>query len=430
MWIDRLRLTNFRAFADFELELDRQLTVLAGVNGAGKSSVLDGLAVAMGAWLDVFDKASSRPIRLPEVRVVGGGGAHPNFERQYPVCVEASGESGAAGLWWARAKNSDHGTTTRADAAQIIDLAKAHQRDVKAGAPIDLPLLASYGTGRLWSPVSATKLKASTRTSRAEGYKGALAPTASHTPLTQWMRWREYDRLQRAEQARSSGGLKADPWLAAIEQAVLDCVDGAQRFYFSVANDELVFAMADGATLPFAALSDGYRNLIGIVADIAWRATRLNTHLEAQAPRQTEGIVLIDEIELHLHPAWQHQVLRRLMHAFPRIQFVVTTHAPLVLASVPAKHLRFLRQNEQVAQVSRAEGLSANAVLRELMGVPERDPGTARELARLGQLLEAEEIAPARPLFEQLRAKLGDLDPELQGLEWELRALEVAGAPD
>lgn len=125
MWIERLRLENFKGFDHFDLTLDRQLTVLAGVNGAGKTSVLDGLAVAMGTWFLGFDDMPQRSIAPGEVRVEehvvrAQRSSLRSFERQYPVSVEAHGEVGAAGVFWKRTKKSDAGKTTRVDAGQLV----------------------------------------------------------------------------------------------------------------------------------------------------------------------------------------------------------------------------------------------------------------------------------------------------------------------
>jgi predicted ATP-binding protein involved in virulence len=448
MRIDTLTLTNFRGFERFELALHPQLTVLAGVNGAGKTSVLEGLAVAMGTWFLGFDDLPRRSISASDVRLVQHGDAHPNFERQFPVTVEATGELEAAHLYWSRSKNSTTGTTTVADAGQLIDMAKAHQEAVRQGEPIDLPLLAYYGAGRLWTSTTANHDRDLKRTSRAEGYREALEPRSNQAQLASWMKWRELDRLQRVQRVQEfmeAQGLSSthahqalsilpgslgEHMLTAVEMAVVQTVEGADRFFYSVSVDELVFQMKGGKLMPLSLYSDGYRNLVAMVADIAWRATRLNTHLEGRATREVAGVVLIDEIELHLHPGWQLTVLPRLMKAFPKLQFVVTTHAPLVVSSVPAEHIRMLDRQGNVHLVEAAEGLSANVVLRELMGVSERNPQTAHALAALGRKLEAGDAAGARAQFDQLRAQLGNLDPELQGLEWELRDLEVHGAAD
>lgn len=108
----------------------------------------------------------------------------------------------------------------------------------------------------------------------------------------------------------------------------------------------------DAGTMPVAQLSDGVRNMMGLVADIAFRATKLNPHLGLEAARQTAGIVLIDEVDMHLHPSWQQTVLASLQEAFPNIQFIVTTHSPQVLSTVSREHIRVLEQRAGVYTAS------------------------------------------------------------------------------
>jgi len=88
-------------------------------------------------------------------------------------------------------------------------------------------------------------------------------------------------------------------------------------------------------TLPFSYLSDGFRNMVAMVADIAVRCASLNPQFKGDAARNTPGVVMIDEIDLHLHPKWQRRVVNDLLNAFPKIQFVATTHSPFVIQSLP-----------------------------------------------------------------------------------------------
>lgn len=434
MQIDTLTLTHFRGFERLALELHPQLTVLAGVNGAGKTSVLEGLAVAAGAWLLGFDGVPSRPIQPDEVhvRLVELGG-QPAIEPQFPCVVEAQGRLDAqSALSWKRAKPKAGGRTTYGDALDIKRPAEAAQRAVKAGQPVDLPVIAYYGVGRLWLQKRDSTKKTRQLGSRTQAYQDCLEPASNQKLFLAWMQRLETARIQRIAEHANGGPLPTDvfrpPVLDSVQRAAAQMVEGAERLYFDVAHQQLRLLFEDGRRLPFDLLSDGYRNLVALAADLAWRAAQLNPHHEGKAPTRARGIVLIDEVELHLHPGWQLTVLPRLTAAFPKLQFVVTTHAPLVVASVPAEHIRFLDDHGGVHRVDVANGLSANVVLRELMGVPERDPKTARAMAELGRLLEAGDVAAARMHFDALRSQLGTLDPELQGLEWELRDLEVHGA--
>ncbi len=121
---------------------------------------------------------------------------------------------------------------------------------------------------------------------------------------------------------------------------------GWRDIEYSFSRDALVAHHEQFGELPVELLSDGIRNMIGMVADIAFRATKLNGQLGAQAATQTPGIVLIDEVDMHLHPEWQQVVLQNLTQAFPAVQFIVTTHSPQVLTTVARENIRILEQDE------------------------------------------------------------------------------------
>jgi predicted ATP-binding protein involved in virulence len=427
MRIDRLRLLNFRGFSDATLELDPRLTVVAGVNGSGKSSLIEGLAVAAGAWFLGFGDLPQRRLRTEDVRHVPYEfEGQPSIEPQFPCRVEAEGVAGTATRWVreVRARGGYYG-----DALEIKAAGERAQRAVAAGEPVDLPVLAAYGAGRLWLQKRTSTLKEARLGSRTQGYTDCLEAESSQRLLIAWMRRMETARIQRI--AAHGGPLPAEvfrpPALDLVQRAAAGLIEGAERLYFDVAHDELRLHFRDGRQMPFHLLSDGFRGLVALAADLAWRAIQLNPHQGAAALDKAVGIVLIDEIELHLHPAWQRSVLDRLLNIFPGLQFVVTTHAPLVLAATPAHQLRFLDATGAIHRVQVANGLTANTVLRALMGVPERADWAQRALSRLGALIEQGEKEAARAAFTHLRDTLGDLDPDLLTLEWELRDLEVHG---
>lgn len=115
---------------------------------------------------------------------------------------------------------------------------------------------------------------------------------------------------------------------------MLSCTPGAKDFYFDVGQDSIMIELEKEGLTHFNNLSDGFKNMVAMVADIAHRASRLNPHLGKDAAVATSGIVLIDEIDLHLHPKWQRRVVDDLQKAFPNLQFIATTHSPFILQSL------------------------------------------------------------------------------------------------
>ncbi|NOY26593.1 MAG: AAA family ATPase [Oligoflexia bacterium] len=323
MKIHTLRLANFRGFEHIELDLHDRLTLLVGLNASGKPALLDGLAIALGAWLGGTAQAGAedRPIHKTDARLVRQEqDGLPTLNPSYPVRVRADGTVQGRQVSWTRELRRATGRTTSGGARALRQIAADTERKAAQDPNVSLPLLAYYGTGRLW----VQKRNWAPRQplgSRMQGYAACLESAQNTRLFQRWMAWREGDHLQRLATARENGadpGAIPTPHLDAVAEAAKACLDGAARLFYSVNHQDLRLELSDGSVLPFAALSDGQRSLVVLAADIAWRAAQLNPQLGRSAPGQTKGVVLIDEIELHLHPAWQRRVIDDLTRS-PRV---------------------------------------------------------------------------------------------------------------
>ena len=163
-------------------------------------------------------------------------------------------------------------------------------------------------------------------------------------------------------------------------------------------------------------LSDGERGLLALAFDLTRRLAIANPELKDPVA-QGCAIVLLDEIELHLHPTWQRDVLRRLTKTFSNCQFVVTTHSPQVLGEVEAKHIHYLRCTKKGEIIHwtppRALGLDSNRVLRELMDAPSRNSAFDARAHKLFQLIDAEKFGDANALMSKLARTLGEDEPDV-----------------
>lgn len=367
--LNRLELKNFRCFEHLDMDFHPQLTVLVAENGAGKTSILDAIAVALGPFVGAFDDGVGpgflpSDIRVRQVRQTSGN------EMEYApngVALAAKGRIpgdylgtglGATEWPWSRHLASPQKSkTTIKDAKVLVDCAKTLQHDVRDGKTVNLPLLAYYGTNRLWQ-VRKLVTKKLAQTSRMVGYTDCLKSGSNYKIFCEWFRYWSNSAFAHAHRAAKQGTpedvSEFDDYIACVVQAISTCLapTGWCCIHYDVGQEELVALHEDAGTMPVAQLSDGVRNMIGLVADIAFRATKLNPHLGAEAARQTEGIVLIDEVDMHLHPSWQQTVLASLQEAFPKIQFIVTTHSPQVLSTVSREHIRVLEQHDGVYTAS------------------------------------------------------------------------------
>lgn len=347
MRIDELTLKNFKKFENQQLRFTPSFNLLVGENGSGKTSILDGLAVAIGSWelgLARYNRlCSARSILHKEVRLaaslsnVGRVRSKVHYERRYPVSVTARGmaysEKKKASLLdgdvieWTRTLESARGRTTSKAAKAISELGRQVGMQVMNGEAVTLPLISYYGTGRVWYQPrdlkSRMKLKNSKlHRSRLEGYRYSYFPFYNAVGIFDWFQEEQYISLQEGAETAA---------LKTVKQAVLNCVDGAVALDFNVMQADLILSVADQEPQPFNNLSDGYRSMVAMVSDIALKCHQLNGHLGMKALRETPGVVLIDELDLHLHPKWQRRIVEDLRRTFPRIQFICTTHSPFII---------------------------------------------------------------------------------------------------
>ena len=322
MKISELVLHNFRKFDDAYLQFNSQFNVLIGNNGKGKTTVLDALAMLLSTYFQGAKLTTGGgTIKASDARAVFREVNGQVFREASPeVWLEAVALIDAASVRWRR-DLGDRGGKAKEFVKKGLEARNkvVHNQD----ADLDLPLMLYYGAGRLWD--KHDDIVMDSPMSRLDSYRYCLDPKSDHKAFEKW--------FKRLSMAKLQSG-KDIPALDAVTNAVTSCIPGASAFYFDAGYDHLMIKLDHEGLMPFDDLSDGFRNMIGIIADIAHRASRLNPHLGADAAIKTKGIVLIDEIDLHLHPKWQRRVASDLKVAFKELQFIVSSHSPFILQSL------------------------------------------------------------------------------------------------
>ena len=169
--------------------------------------------------------------------------------------------------------------------------------------------------------------------------------------------------------------------------------------------------------LPLHYLSDGAKSILAIASDIAYRMAVLNPHLLGKVTEETDGIVLIDEIDMHLHPSWQRKVIDSLHKTFPKVQFILTTHSPTVLTNVPKENIRILNNGEIYTPDVNTRGRDVNSILREIMHTAIRPSDVTEKLNAFSKAIEDEDLDTAQKILDELRVQLGDNDSEVVGAQ-------------
>ena len=442
--LQQLQLRDYRCFEAIDIDFHSKLTVLVAANGGGKTAILDAIAVAFGPYIGAFDEAVGKHFESSDIRQFRVRETATN-EMEYAaqgVRLEASGcipDSNTSSTIWRRSLTSPtKAKTTIRDANELIDYGKRLQAAVRTpGKDVLLPLIAYYGTGRLWQQKKRTEAKGIQHTSRTIGYTDCVDPASSYKSFVEWFRYwnRNAQDLQFKNQTLSPAYQEFIGYIASVTGAVDTCLApvGWKDIEYSFRLDHLVAHHDQYGELPVALLSDGIRNMIGMVADIAFRATKLNGQLGAKAATQTPGIVLIDEIDMHLHPQWQQIVLQSLTQAFPQMQFIVTTHSPQVLSSVRRENIRVIGPDPSgriVAQppLAMTYGEPSGDVMHSVMLVDPQPPVSEKaDLQRLTEWVDQGNYASAEAtqLMQSLITALGEQHPQLQRLRRSIQRQEA-----
>ncbi len=395
-----LELMNFKCFKEQSFRFPTPFTVLIGDNGVGKTAILEALSIGIGAFFLGIDGHQAPPIELEQVRLVQYElGQTLTYEPQYPVAVRCAGTWGDQEIYWNRIRKGERSPATPY-AGTLTDLTEDLQEQVRKGMRVALPVIAFYSTGRLWRLPEERLGDTNTPGSRFRGYDHCLDPASHINLLMRWMKTQELISLQEKE---------PDRVLGAVKNAIANCVQDLEDVFYSIRREDLLATFADGVTLPFRLLSEGFRNMVAMVADIAYRAAVLNPHFEDAAAAQAPGIVLIDEIDLHLHPRWQRRVVEDLRRTFPRMQFIATTHSPFIVQSLRSGELIDLNKGPKGEYVNR----SIEDIAEDVMGIelPQRSERynqmfvAAQEYYRL--LQQAKGASPQN--IDRLKQKLDEL---------------------
>ena len=438
MRLDQITLKNYRCFEQLTVDFHPQLTVIAAPNGGGKTSILDAIRVLFDTYLGAFPTGVGKGIRVSDVRLSGTLTLPYSMAAAFPCEVHGRGllAEGENVMSWVRSLNSAKSGTTIKDAKVLAMRGK--QLQTLALDPRDKtnwPVLAYYGTGRLWSQKKLTsgKIHASGFFERAAGYIDCLEPASSYKLFVNWFGY-AYRAVTQAKIRFMEANPAATPMeilglqspYSSLIDAVRDAVNvvlrptGWGNIWYSETHKDVTASHPDFGTLAVSQLSDGLRNSLALVADIAFRAVQLNPHLGARAAMQTEGIVLIDEVDMHLHPSWQQLIVQLLREAFPRLQFIVTTHSPQVLSTIRRENIRVLDGSSAEIPLASTYGQPSGDVMHSVMGVDPQPPiHEALPLARLTALVDQGLWAQpeAIALMTQLTQTLGPSNARLQQLQ-------------
>lgn len=436
MKLESLSLAYCGGFEQIDIAFEPDVTLIAGVNGVGKSTVLHALAVLLSRAMPEFTPSRSVPLYFADDDIHGD-----KASLEVSARLQIDGQTINAGVQRLRAADEKgdrlmllrqaEAVTGTTDFAQALS-ARTLTGELEAGlketraALATLksavhPPLAVYFSPKRQLPGQPRSLPEAKPFDPSIAYGRALHDR--EVELREFMHWfRTQEKLGTVNEPRR---LKV---LEALRTVVSDLVPEFSNL--RIQEQPRLGFVVDKRGQPFYLhqLSDGERGLLALVFDLTRRLAIANPDSDNPIADGV-ALVLIDEIELHLHPKWQRDVLQRLRDIFKASQFVVTTHSPLVLGEVPARCVRFLEfVNGKVGVTVPTEsyGMDANRILQEFMGAPVRNRQVDAELKTLFELIDQERFDAARAAIAALERKLGEDEPELTRASSLIRFLEGA----
>ena len=395
-----LGVDNYRCFDELTLPLEEDTTILFAENGAGKTALLT--ALAMG--LAVIQRDSPKNLKLKAGR---------DSRRGVPNDKGAPEPAGPCEVTWTAAVGETETVTWSTTVQPASGRTTNQHRPIFEAVEsvrvpgVRWPLFAWYGVNRL-GRLHDRRRKVELTWDRWEAYASALDPNLDEAPLLQWL---QNEFL--GDTARRQQKLPERFFHAAVMEAAVQATPGATHAWYDAVEKNPVVRFEDGHAAPWSELSDGYHVFIALVADIARRAVMLNELDGAEAPARVEGVVLIDEIDLHLHPRWQRVALPRLREVFPRLQLIISTHSPQVLSSAENRQVRRLDDGQIQDRNVFVSGRDTNAILRDLMRTDARDDEGVVALRRLHDAIDRGDAEQADRMYRALQRRWGANDPAL-----------------
>lgn len=329
--LKQLSLRNFRLFGEDEQVLkfssDKNVTILVGNNGSGKSSILDAIAISISTFTANFPGQAIKQYTDSDVHITENEeyGDYMQVESIFETCYNGDIDI----LRYRQGKvKAPEGVLKNVNSYAELLMSKINNEE-----QCNLPIVAYYGTGRGQIKAPERKRDFKKAFTRWDAYTGALEASANFRQFIEWFDLME-DEERREREDRRDWDYKSKP-LETVRKALSTFV-GEKFSNPRMMIHPLRFVMdervGDGKCrqLRIEQMSDGYKIVTAMVADIASRMAEANP--DKENPLMSNGIVLIDEIDLHLHPKWQRTIIDSLSKTFPNIQFIVSTHSPIILS--------------------------------------------------------------------------------------------------
>jgi predicted ATP-binding protein involved in virulence len=425
MQIKNLSLTNVRAFSYAEITFQPGVNLIVGINGVGKSTILDTLRILLSQSLANLSQSRRKSLdfEITDITVNQPAlTAELTFEvpyKKFHYLVHQPREPHTA--------NSTSTGQVRDQTSATVERHDLNVTETSLKKSPQPPLAIYFSSRRALANIS-TQYK-------ANGKNAAFADALVHREL-RLMEFADWWLAQKtlATENAPNAQRHLDVLTIAISSIIDTCTNiRAHRETFNrpdkkgkstTQTNTTLLIDKTGVTLDLRQLSDGERGILALVLDLARRLSQANPHLED--PLQAAAVVLIDELDLHLHPQWQRTIVSKLTATFPNCQFIATTHSPLIIGEVEPENIILIAEDGEIIHPNQSFGMDTDWILKYIMGATTRHTETTLELKRIADLIENEDYDSATDAIDALRNQIGEF-PELVRLQTRIDRFQLLG---
>lgn len=425
MKITRLSLDNVRAFEEAEFVFNSGFNLIIGINGAGKSTALDAIRCCGSHLLSALQRMPFKPFGFGVDDIHGNA---PFAEAALHLSFGDEADAFVRLREWREQVATETTENIERLRREILETARPRDRlrnqlrelqetvspadpvyfypsrnDLMARASSEpsAPLMIHYSTARSIMNEQVER-KSAAGTSQLAYINALQSNTLSLRQFADWMR----AQIELASERPASRHL-----VEGISTALERFLPGYSNLRPSDESASKVEIDIKGTTLDVRLLSDGERSVLALILDISKRLAQANPRLDDPLA-SGEAVILIDEIDLHLHPQWQRKIVGNLERTFPSCQFIATTHSPQVIGEVPHDRIQMIRDG-QIYSPIRSFGIDSSRVLEEVMDTRARNPVVEEEIGRIAKLIADRKSMEARAAIDALSEEIGADDPEI-----------------
>lgn len=402
MYLEKVNLKNYKAIEEIELRLKPGINLLIGDNGSGKTSVLEGMAIALSGLFVNVTGVNTKNFVKDDVRMIVEplGDASTSVTYCEPVLAGCSLRTcDGNGFTWNRIREELTSTHTKIDDKSVCAL----MRKLTNKTDSILPLISFQSAARAWKVRRGdfgTELQKKLDDRRC-GYIGCLDSSMDVKSIQQWC-------MKQEVMAMNKGKIREYETFKNIISSFMKEInelDEVPEIYYSPQFGEIVYRNGT-EEMPVSKLSAGYQSLLWMIMDLAYRLCLLNPELNDSS--QIKGIVLIDEIDMHLHPKWQWNIIKGFSTVFENVQFIIATHSPIVISSAKSANLILLDEKQGITYLPECYGYTVEDVLSYRQASVSRPKNIKVLIDQINEFVDNEDFNNAEKILVRLKGIMGE----------------------